>query len=548
MKKLLLSLTGAALVGAVAITAPADAASSDFTITELSIMDSGFGEGGAEIPTYHVASKQVFATNGANNSIDIYNIADVTNPKFVRSVSMDKYGDGITSVAAGKRYIAVAVTNDATYAADGAPELHNGKLVVLYPSGNVAKVMDLGAVQPDAVTFTPNGTTALVAIEGEPICALDNPATTAVDESLDYKFAKDPKGALAIIDLRSLSRAKVKLVDFSDISPEDIRSVGGVVSLTSGDPAVDLEPEYVSAPRSSMAFVTLQEANLIAQINVVTGKLVALRSAGVIDRSVVPFDSSDRDAGAGLRTYDNVYGLAMPDAIAAFQDGNDYYTVTANEGDDRADWTCFTAIDDARVKDLEVDTTVFTNWDVTGSNEELGRAKVNPNIGDEDGDGKYESLYLLGGRSMSIMKNGQLIYDSGALLAELQVAALGVENINGAHDVVDGAIVYEPQNRSDDKGAEPEGVAVGMVGNSRVAVLGLERMSALVFFDITDPANPEVISWEQVMPLEGTAADAKMWSPEGVVFIDAADSPNGKPLVLTSYEMSGTISLHSIEK
>lgn len=551
MKTTLVSFIAAGLTGVLLLSTPA-VAETDFLVTELSIMDSGSGEGGAEIPTYHAGSKQIFATNGVKNAIDIYDISDPKSPLKVTSVSMDSFGDGITSVAAGKNVIAVAVTRKATFAADGTPKLNTGRVVLMYPSGKLIRSVDLGAVQPDAVTFTPDGLTALVAIEGEPICALDNPATAGVDESTDYALAKDPRGAVAIIDARKPRTAKAKLAGFSNFDADELKAKGLVISLTSTNPAVDLEPETVTAPTNLKAYVSLQEANAIAELDIKSGKFTKIYSAGTTDRSVVPFDSSDKDSSAGLRTYNNVKGLAMPDTIASYTSQGSTYVVTANEGDDRADWTCFSAIDDARVKDLDANTTAFPTWDVLKTDAELGRSKVNPNIGDADGDGKYEQFFLLGSRSMSIFKDGKRIYDSAALLEELQIEQFGVANINGSHSLTASTISYKAQDRSDDKGPEPEGVAVGMVGSSRVAVLGLERMSALVFFDITNPEEPEVIQWEQLMPTNTTATSnlfkGDKWSPEGIVFIPANKSPNKKALVITSYELSGTISIHQIEK
>jgi hypothetical protein len=74
-------------------------------------------------------------------------------------------------------------------------------------------------------------------------------------------------------------------------------------------------------------------------------------------------------------------------------------------------------------------------------------------------------------------------------------------------------------------------------------------MSALLFLDITKPAKPVVIKWEQMLPLSTIVpgSEGLTWSPEGLVFVDAKDSPNGKPLVITSYEVSGTLSIHQIE-
>jgi hypothetical protein len=151
---------------------------------------------------------------------------------------------------------------------------------------------------------------------------------------------------------------------------------------------------------------------------------------------------------------------------------------------------------------------------------------------------------------MTIYRSGVPIWDSGELLEQLQISALGVSNINGSHSLsADKTTVnYVGQDRSDDKGSEPEGVAVGKVGNSRLAILGLERMSALVIFDVSTPRTPLVVKWIQMMPVTPTpVAQATAWSPEGVIFIPAENSPNGKALFITSYELSGSLSVHQIE-
>jgi hypothetical protein len=530
--RILIALFAALLT--LTLSLPAQSAET-FTITKLSVYDSRSGEGGAEISSYHKATKQVYITNGRLNRIEIVSIKDPSSPTLVNSVDMTQFGDNITSVAAGKSVVAVAVHQSAAFAADGTPTLRNGNLVVLTPAGKIIRAIDLGGVQPDSVSFTPDGLTALVAIEGEPVCAKNNPDTPA-DESLDYAFAKDPQGAVAIVDLRKPKSATVRLVNFSKFTAEGLKQKGLVMSLTSKQADLDLEPEYISAASDSIAYVTLQEANAIAEIDLKKAKVLQIFSAGTTDVASTAFDLSDRDSLAGPATYPNVMALAMPDAIATFTSGKDTFAVTANEGDDRADWTCFKAVDDKRAKDLKVDTTVFTDWDAIKVDAKLGRAKVNPNIGDNNGDGLLEKIYLLSNRSFSIFKNGQRIYDSGNLLEQLQIDALGLANINGEWNLTSGA--YSAQ-----------GVAVGSVGKSRIAVVGLERMSALLFLDITKPAKPVVIKWEQMLPLSTIVpgSEGLTWSPEGLVFVDAKDSPNGKPLVITSYEVSGTLSIHQIE-
>jgi len=75
MKKLLGILLSVAFLVTSGLNLSAQASSTSYTITELSIIDSGAGEGGAEIPTFHKESNRIFTTNGADNTIDIYDIA-----------------------------------------------------------------------------------------------------------------------------------------------------------------------------------------------------------------------------------------------------------------------------------------------------------------------------------------------------------------------------------------------------------------------------------------------------------------------------------------
>lgn len=527
-------------------TFPAQSNSDSFKVTELSRILSGDGEGGAEIPTFHPASKRLFATNGARNSIDVYDLSDPTKPVRINRVELKTYGTDVTSVAAGRDVVVAAVHRAETFASNGAPSTPTGVLVVMDVSGKVISTPDLKGVLPDAVTFTPSGTTALVAIEGQPVCAKDDPATT-VNESTDYAKAVDPLGGVSIVDLSSPTAPVVTFVGFQGFTVSEMRAKGLALSSVVNDVAKDLEPEYIVALDESKAYVTIQEANGLGVLDIDSKSWIEVRRAFESKLSNTPIDTSDRDSGKGPRSYANVVGASQPDAIAGFKIGSGHYLLTANEGDAR-EYTCLN--DDLRGSSLKVDSRRFPDWKSLSGNAELGRAKVNPNAGDRDGDGDIDTIHLRGARSMTIYRNGVPIWDSGKLLEEIQIGAFGVANINGSHALTadKSTVNYTAQDRSDDKGSEPEGVAVGRVGSSRVAILGLERMSALVIFDVTTPSNPSFVKWIQMLPTTATpASQATAWSPEGVIFIPADISPNGKALFITSYELSGSLTIHQIE-
>ena len=537
-------LTASALITAGQLPALANEAT--MKITEISSIASGDGEGSAEIATYHAGSKRIFATNGVKNTIDIFDISDVANPKKVGSVALSPYGNDVTSVAAGKDVVVAVVNVSDKFSATGVPTTTNGKIVVFDTAGKVLSSPDVLGVLPDSVSFAPNGTTALVAIEAQPVCAKDDPATAAKEDA-DYSKASDPVGGVTVVDLSNPASPVLKFAGFDQFTVAEMRAKGFAVSSVVNDVAKDFEPEFATAVDNNYAYVTIQEANAIGKLNIQTATFESITRAFESNVSKVARDTSDRDSGAGPRTYANVVGASQPDAIAGFKIGSGNYFITANEGDAR-EYTCLN--DDLRASALKVDPRRFADWKTLSGSAALGRAKVNPNNGDKDGDGDIDTIHLRGSNSMTMYRNGVAIWDSADLLDKIQTTAFGVANINGSHSLSsDKAIMnYVGQDRSDDKGSEPEGVAVGMVGDRRIAVLGLERMSALAVFDITQPRVPVFIEWLQMLPTKATPAkDVKYWSPEGIVFVPADKSPSGKALIITSYELSGSLSIHQIE-
>ena len=547
MKKLSLAVTTLFTTSAL-ITAgqfPVRANEATVKITEISAISLD-GEGSGEIATFHPGSKRIFATNGIKNSIDIFDISNVAAPKKVGSLSLSPYGNDVTSVAAGRDVVVAAVLVTETFSATGAPSTPNGKLVVFDTNGKVLSSPDILGVLPDSVTFAPNGTTALVAIEGQPVCAKDDPATTAKEDT-DYLKASDPEGGVSIVDLTNPAAPVVKFAGFKQFNVAQMKAKGIAVSSVVNNVAKDFEPEFITAVDNKYAYVTIQEANAIGKLDIEAASFESVTRAFESKLSVIARDTSDRDSGAGPRNYANVVGASQPDAIASFKVGSGHYFVTANEGDAR-EYTCLN--DDQRGSSLKVDSRRFPNWSTLSASAALGRAKVNPTIGDRDGDGDIDTIHLRGSNSMTMYRNGIALWDSGELLDQIQIKAFGVANINGSHSLSSdkSTMNYVGQDRSDDKGSEPEGVAVGMVGNTRVAILGLERMTALAVFDITQPRSPVFQEWLQMLPAKATPAkDVKHWSPEGIVFVSADKSPSGKALIITSYELSGSISIHQIE-
>lgn len=480
-------------------------------------------EGGAEISAFDPGTARLFSTNGARNRIDVVDLSDVDAPTSVGSVDLAPYGGGVQSVAVHDGLVAAAVAGESKVDAG---------TVVLFDAatlGHLAQV-PVGAL-PDNVTFTPDGSKVLVANEGEPLC-------TAFDDDTDTATFIDPEGSISIIDVTNLPAAPVATADFSAYDGSAALLAQSGVRLNFGDHSVSqqLEPEYLAVGDDGTAWVSLQEANAIATIDIATATVTAIRGLGTKDyRDDYELDPSNEDGVDGNFAHWPVEGMLMPDAIAHLSIGGTSYLVTANEGDarewyvddDEDDELCFADIE--RVKDLDLAPGVAElNTPDLDEDENLGRLHVTTTAFSEvDGDGDYTRLATFGGRSISIIRasDGARIWDSADATStdtERIVLAAGTW----------------AEGRSDDKGSEPEAVATLEAFGRHFVVAGLERTSGIVLYDATDPTAPTFLDYE--------APDGDE-SVEGLLTVAAHDSPTGTPLVIASHEVSNTVRVFSIE-
>ena len=87
---------------------------------------------------------------------------------------------------------------------------------------------------------------------------------------------------------------------------------------------------------------------------------------------------------------------------------------------------------------------------------------------------------------------------------------------------------------------------VGEVDGTPYAFVGLERVGGVMAFDLSDPTAPEFVSYINSRDFSAPAdsIEAGDLGPEGLAFISAADSPNGKPLIAVANEVSGTTAIY----
>jgi hypothetical protein len=390
-----------------------------------------------------------------------------------------------------------------------------------------ARAFEVGAL-PDHVSFTADGEYLLVANEGEP-------------NSYGLSTSVNPEGSVSIINLKhGVHRASVRTASFAGFNGQKDSLVASGVRVFSPGATVaqDLEPEYITS-KGRTAWVTLQEANAIAILDIPSATFSRIVPLGYKDHNVPGqgLDPSDKDAatngGINIANWP-VRGLYLPDAIASFRarDGQTYL-VTANEGDSRTPGD-FPGMPDeeSRIKPLSLDATAFPNAATIKNDVRLGRLKVTKTLGDTDGDGDYDALYSFGARSFTIRSaTGDVVWDSGDQF-EQYLAANTPADFNKGHDDPTFDI------RSDDKGPEPEGVAVGRIAGRTFAFIGLERVGGVFAYDVTDPAAPTLAAYAN-----SRATDL---GAEGLSFIKAEDSPTRTPLVLIGNEVSRTVAVYEV--
>jgi hypothetical protein len=315
--------------------------------------------------------------------------------------------------------------------------------------------------------------------------------------------------------------------------------------------AQDFEPEYIAVSEDGRtAYVTLQENNAIAFVDIATAKVTDVKPLGFKNHNVagMGLDASDEDGGVSTNSGtpavkigpQPVKGLYLPDGIASYVANGQTYLITANEGDARADWPGFN--EETRVRahcTAGLDPTVFPDAANLILDSNLGRLRITatPNGGSagKNAAGQCNELYSFGARSFSIW-NTSLVrqYDSGDEF-EQRTTALSNAAFNSSHDN------NTLDSRSPGKGPEPEGVVVGRFGERIFAFVGLERVGGVMVYDVTNPAAASYVTYFN--PRTGGTGDR---GPEGLVLIPANKSPNGKPLLVIGNEVSGTTTIVQI--
>lgn len=494
----------------------------------------GFSAG--EIVAFDKSTDRLFVTS-SGSSVFRVNIFDATDPSLPTSTGTPidfstTFGlatdmSGLSSVAVdplGRFGVATLIpaSNTTTVGKVGYFNLSTGAII---------GTADVG-YHPDSVTFSADGSRLVVVNEGEfnPASGTNAPGSITV---IDVSGING--GNLATLPSLSSTTADFTAgnlgpgVSLSGLRNSNIAAVGTAGAFISSVPDFTLpanidpnaiEPEYATISGDKV-YVSLQDNNALGEFDLTTGKWTSVKSLGTITQTV---DASNQDGGININ--DSVKCMPMPDTVASYTVAGKTYVVTANEGDARVDDRDISRFGKTSGDD-DMDPVLDANYPGTATgvraNAVLGRLNVSRLDGDTDADGLIDDIRMLGTRSFSIWEQTVggpvLTSDSGSFFEEF---------------IRDNDVAGFVDDRSDDKGPEPEGLTLGVINGKTYAFIGMERTDAIFMFNITDPTNPLFVDYFRIVDLDGSPK-----RPEGFQFVPATDSPNGQNLLIVGFEGDG---------
>ncbi|MEZ8123640.1 choice-of-anchor I family protein [Vibrio splendidus] len=470
------------------------------------ITDAPFDTSAAEIVSYDSCTDKLYVVNAQAQKVDVLSMNSASEPTSSGSIDLQSAAaaSGVdigaaNSVSTHQGLVAVAIEN--------ADKQQNG-IIALYRSDTLELITTYTAgALPDMVSFSKDGRYIASANEGEP--------------NADYSI--DPEGSVTLVDLSSGPlQATVTQIDFKAFNQGQPRhaELADKVRLSAPNATVaqDLEPEYLTFADNGKLYVALQENNALAAIDVASAQVDAILGLGGKPWDNAKLDASNKDKNIGnLQSYAMLEGLYMPDSITSYSVDGNTYIVTANEGDGREygikttqemcdekgfEWDgddyqgtenyttekdfCIAYVDEVRGKKLDVD----ANHPLAGAlkdNKQLARLKVIKPRGTLAADQKVQAF---GSRSFSIWdESGELVFDSGDDFARI-VLEQDPANFNSTNDNNQSG-----DDRSDDKGVEPEAIEVAEINGKHYAFVGLERQGGIMVYDVTQPKSASFISY-----------------------------------------------------
>ncbi len=503
----------------------------------------GFSAG--EITAFDNGSGRLFVTSSGSN-VHRLNIFNLSNPSAPTEIGVPI--DFSTTFGAANNMLSLSSVAVNTAKGFG--------VATLIPTANtttlgrigffdLATGTNLGSIavgfHPDSVIFSPDGSKIVVVNEGE----------------FNSSSSTNAPGSISVVDVSSINSSNLlNLITLSPVTRDfsagnlgtgaslsgirnhNVAAIGTSGAFIANVPDFTLaanqnflaiEPEYASISGDKV-YVSLQENNAIGVFDLTTEKWTQISSLGTINQLI---DATDQNslgvADNAISISQTVAGLPMPDTVATYTVGGKTYVITANEGDARGDdrdVSRFGSITGNSSLNPIIDTNAPSNFPTNQTGvralDQLGRLTVSRLDGDTDADGKIDLPTMIGTRSFTIWE------DTGTGLVKTYDSGSFFETYIRDFDPLSWV-----DSRSDDKGPEPEGLALGSFDGKTFAFISMERQAGIFMFDITNPESPSFVDYIRI------ATGSIPLRPEGMLFVSAADSPNGQNLLIVAYEGDG---------
>ena len=474
-----------------------------------------------EVIAYDPLSERLFTTSGIEGFVDVTDFSEPSSPKLIRSINMNQYGS-ITSLAVHNGLLVVASPN-------AMPQLP-GSVIAMSLEGVPIKQFTVG-VQPDMITFTPDGNKILVANEGQP--------------NLDYSI--DPEGSVTIIDISkgivNTVQSDVKTLDFTAFNAQASSLIAQGIRKTSASSTLsqDIEPEYITVDENSQrAWVTLQENNAIAEVNLINQSFVSIFPLGTKDYSKQGngIDASDNNQVIAIANWP-VKAFYIPDAIANYSVNGNRYLVTANEGDEK-EYINLNERTTVGASTYVLDPNRFPHRSQLKKNHMLGRFRVTNLNGDANGDGVFEEIYCVGSRSFSIIdaNTRNVVFDSGD---DFEMITSSLSSISPIFNADNENNTLKSRSRA--KGPEPEGITIAEIEGRTYAFTTLERVGGIMAYDITNPSQVRFVDYANSRNINTYAGDH---GPETIIYIPPTKHNKNRSYLAVANEISGTISIFEV--
>ncbi|MGB3616432.1 MAG: hypothetical protein WBA10_21755, partial [Elainellaceae cyanobacterium] len=225
-----------------------------------------FNKGAALASAHDPLSQRLFVVNGSTKAIDVLSLSDPDAPFLLFSIDVTPFGSRPSSVA-------VSSTGTVAVAVNGPTPQAAGTVALFDVTGNLLGTAQVGAT-PRSLTFTPDGNRLLVANAGEP----------------SSNYAVDPVGSVSIVDLANgPGAATVQSVGFAAFDPQQASLTASGVRIVGPGATVsqDLEPESITISDDALkAYITLQENNAVAVLDLATATITEILPLGTKDHSL----------------------------------------------------------------------------------------------------------------------------------------------------------------------------------------------------------------------------------------------------------------------